>query len=57
MNETKWTLLPNGKGLYILTLAGSEGTDKIWVSDEELGKLKLFLNTIEVPLPENELPL
>jgi hypothetical protein len=57
MNESNWKLLPNGKGLYILTLEGLEGVDKMWVSDEELGKLKMFLNSIEIPQPENELPL
>ena len=57
MNESNWKLLPNGKGLYILTLEGFEGVDKIWITDEELGKLKMFLNSIEIPQPENELPL
>ena len=56
-NETKWTLSPNGLGLYILTLEGTEGTDKIWVTEEELAKLKMFLNSMEIPQPEGELPL
>ena len=55
--ESKWTLLPNGKGLYILTLNGSEGTDKLWLDEEELLKLRMYLNTVPLPFPENELPL
>ena len=45
------------KGLYILTLDGPEGQDKVYLDQEELGKLKLLLNSIEIPLPNNELPL
>lgn len=58
MNETtKWTLTPNGLGLFILTITGPEGTDKMWLDTDELIKLKLFLSTVDVPLPEGELPL
>lgn len=45
------------KGLYILTLDGPEGQDKVYLDQEELSKLKLLLNSMEIPLPNNELPL
>ena len=45
------------KGLYILTLDGPEGQDKVYLDQEELSKLKLLLNSIEIPLPNEELPL
>ena len=58
MNETNnWSLQQNGKGLYILTLSSNEGTEKMWVSDDELFNLKLLLNSLEIPFPANELPL
>jgi len=57
MIESNWKLLPNGKGLYVLTLESTEGTDKCWVNEEELFKLKALLNSLEIPQPENELPL
>ena len=56
-NETKWTLSPNGLGLYILTLEGLEGVDKLWLDEEELVKLRDYLNTLGLPLNLNELPL
>lgn len=57
-DETKWKLESiDSKGLYILTLNGPEGTDKIYLDQDELIKLKQFLLTFEIPLPENELPL
>ena len=55
--QTNWSLKANGKGLYILTLEGPEGTDKLWVSNDELISLKQFLASLDLPLDPNELPL
>lgn len=54
--QNKWSLTPNGKGLYILTLEGEEGTDRLWVDQEELIALKQLLASLDLPL-ENDLPL
>lgn len=58
MNKQQlWQLTPNGKGLYILTLDGPEGTDKIWINEEELVALKQFLNVLDLPVNPDDLPL
>lgn len=55
--KNNWSLTPNNLGLYILTLNSAEGEDKIWVDEKELAELKTFLNALNLPLNENELPL
>lgn len=54
--QNNWSLTPNGKGLFILTLEGPEGTDKLWIDQDELIALKQYLNVLDLPL-ENDLPL
>ena len=55
--QNSWSLTENGKGLYILTLDGEEGVDKVWVSSDELISLKQFLSSLDLPLDQNDLPL
>lgn len=54
--QQSWSLTENGKGLYILTLSGPEGVDRLWVDSDELISLKQFLASLDLPL-ENDLPL
>ena len=56
-NQTMWKLTPNGLDLFILTLTGPEGVDKIYVDQDELIALKQLLETLNLPLDPNELPL
>lgn len=56
-NQQLWRLTPNGKGLFILTLEGEEAVEKIWVSEDELTALKQYLNTLDLPLDPNDLPI
>lgn len=49
--------LTNYKDLYTLKLSDNEGTESITATTEQLQELLIFLNTLPIPLPENELPL
>lgn len=52
-----WRLTPNGKGLYILTLDSTEGSEKIWLNEEELTALKQYLNLLDLSVNPDDLPL
>ena len=54
MNE--WKLINKGD-LWTLKIEDEEGVESCMLTTEQISKLKLLLNTMHFPLPDNELPL
>jgi hypothetical protein len=42
----EWSLIHNGKEIFILKLESEEGVDQMFISQEELNSLKKFLNEL-----------
>lgn len=56
--ETKNEWSVNNRGdLWTLRITDDEGTESCMLTTEQISKLKLLLNTMHFPLPDNELPL
>lgn len=60
MNTTsksrQWQI-SNYKDLYTLKLTDNEGSEAITATTEQLQELLIFLNTLPIPISENDLPL
>lgn len=49
--------ISNRGDLYTIKISDMEGIETLMVTADQLGKLKLLLNTLHIPLADNELPL
>lgn len=56
-SKTNQWQLSNYKDLYTIKLTDGEGSESITATVEQMQELIIFLNTLPIPLPENELPL
>lgn len=54
--NNEWSISNKGD-LWTLKITDDEGEERFMTTTEQLAKLKLLLNTIHIPLPDNELPL
>ena len=54
--DNEWQITNKGD-LYTLKITDEEGVESMMLTVEQLAKLKVILSSLNVPLPQNELPL